>query len=184
MLSMNRCAALVHQISAFGIARRGPSIGGILLGALQLPAVMLIGNVLGSATAFQVGSCAWLLPLPSDLRSKLSTSYMNAFATPNPLAWWQLPYVGLATLAASICAKAASDVGGAAGVDSISAFVGGFVLIFGSRLGGGCTSGHGLSGCALLMIQSWIAVPAMFAGGIALAVGWQSISNGGFFQSD
>jgi hypothetical protein len=45
-----------------------PSIGGILLGALQLPAVMLIGNVLGSATAFQIGSCAWLLPLPSDLQ--------------------------------------------------------------------------------------------------------------------
>ncbi|KAL9178476.1 hypothetical protein ACHAXT_001814 [Thalassiosira profunda] len=161
-----------------------PSIAGMLLGSLQLPGVLLIGNVLGSATAFQIGSCIWLLPLPSDLRSKLSTGYMNAFATPNPLAWWQLPYVGVATLAASICAKTVNDVGGASGVDAAAAFVGGFILIFGSRLGGGCTSGHGLSGCALLMIQSWIAVPAMFAGGIALGVAWQVASNGGFFTLD
>jgi len=161
-----------------------PSIAGLLLGALQLPAVMLIGNVLGSATAFQVGSCAWLLPLPDSLRSKLSTEYMRVFATPNVLSWWQLPYVGLAALSANYYVKAAGDVGRAPGVDAISASVGGFVLIFGSRLGGGCTSGHGLSGCALLMVQSWIAVPAMFAGGIALSVAWQGVSDGGFFPSD
>lgn len=160
-----------------------PSVAGMLLGAMQIPAVLLIGNVLGSATSFQVVSCLWLLPLPSSLRSKLSTDYMNSYATPNPLTWWQLPYVALAALAASVCAGAARDAGEAAGVHPIPAFLGGFVLIFGSRLGGGCTSGHGLSGCAMLMVQSWIAVPAMFAGGIALSVGWQSVSEGAFFQT-
>eukprot|EP00571_Detonula_confervacea_P005798 CAMPEP_0172327184 /NCGR_PEP_ID=MMETSP1058-20130122/58890_1 /TAXON_ID=83371 /ORGANISM="Detonula confervacea, Strain CCMP 353" /LENGTH=336 /DNA_ID=CAMNT_0013044167 /DNA_START=68 /DNA_END=1078 /DNA_ORIENTATION=- len=132
-----------------------PSIAGILLGSLQLPGVILIGNVLGSATAFQIVSSLCLVTLPSSLRSKLSTRYSDAFGSPNPLAWWQLPYIALATIAAVICAKNANDVGGAAGVQSpISAFVGGFVLIFGSRLGGGCTSGHGLSGCALLMVRA------------------------------
>ena len=64
------------------------------------------------------------------------------------------------------------------------AFIGGFILIFGSRLGGGCTSGHGLSGCAMLMVQSWIAVPAMFMGGIITAVVLQISSNGSFFHSN
>lgn len=162
-----------------------PSIAGVLLGLLQLPGVALIGNVLGSATAFQIFASLLVVPLPSSLKGKLSTRYSDIFGTPNPLAWWQLPYVGLATIAAIYCATNANDTGGAAGVGSpISAFLGGFILIFGSRLGGGCTSGHGLSGCALLMVQSWIAVPSMFAGGIALSVAWQSASNGQFFHSD
>mmetsp|Transcript_10206 Transcript_10206/g.30152 ORF Transcript_10206/g.30152 Transcript_10206/m.30152 type:complete len:410 (-) Transcript_10206:41-1270(-) len=154
-----------------------PSIAGILLGTLQLPAVMLIGNILGSSTAFAICSSVWMMPMSSDFRTKYA--HMNLFATPNPKSWWQVIYILLATVAAYLCAKDIDDIGGAAGVGPVPAFLGGFLIIFGSRLGGGCTSGHGLSGCAILMIQSWIAVPAMFAGGIILSVVWQSI--GGFF---
>lgn len=154
-----------------------PSIAGILLGALQLPAVIFIGNILGSATVFAVCSSVWMLPLSSEFRAR--HAHMNMFATPNPKAWWQLSYVLFASIAAYLCAKEVNDMGGASGVGPGPAFIGGFLIIFGSRLGGGCTSGHGLSGCAILMIQSWIAVPAMFAGGILLAVVWQSF--GGFF---
>ncbi len=39
----------------------------------------------------------------------------------------------------------------------------------GGRMAGGCTSGHGLSGMALLSLQSLLGVPAMFAGGIVTA---------------
>lgn len=41
-------------------------------------------------------------------------------------------------------------------------------MIFGSRLAGGCTSGHGISGMSQLSISSVISVAAMFAGGIGL----------------
>jgi len=155
-----------------------PSVAGLLIGALQLPAILLIGNVLGSSTAFQICACVWMLPLSAEKRARYG--YMNAFATPNPKSWWQLPYVAFAAVGACLCAGAANDDGGAAGVGNVAALVGGFLIIFGSRLGGGCTSGHGLSGCAMLMVQSWIAVPAMFAGGILVAVAWQSV--GAFFQ--
>jgi len=155
-----------------------PSIAGMLLGSLQFLGVMFIGNVLGSATSFQIISS---LCTPS----KLSTGYSKVFATPNVLSWFQLPYVALATLAAFVCANGANDVGRSEGVNSpLLAFIGGFILIFGSRLGGGCTSGHGLSGCAMLMIQSWIAVPAMFMGGIITAVVLQTTGNGSFFRID
>ena len=88
---------------------------------------------------------------------------------------------------ASSCARIASDfsrlaaVGGAAlaaatqneplgvlGVDTPAAFCGGFLMLFGSRMAGGCTSGHGLSGMGLLATASFVAVPAMFGGGIAV----------------
>ena len=82
-----------------------PSIAGVLLGLLQLPGVALIGNVLGSATAFQIFASLLVVPLPSSLKGKLSTRYSDIFGTPNPLAWWQLPYVCLATLSAIYCAK-------------------------------------------------------------------------------
>lgn len=45
----------------------------------------------------------------------------------------------------------------------------------GSRLASGCTSGHGLSGMALLAIQSIVAVPAMFAGGIITSFAFNAV---------
>lgn len=50
-----------------------------------------------------------------------------------------------------------------------SAFSGGILLGFGSRLAGGCTSGHGISGAFQLSIASWISLIAFFVGGAAAA---------------
>ena len=45
--------------------------------------------------------------------------------------------------------------------------VGGFLVGFGASYGGGCTSGHGITGLASLQLPSLIAVVAIFAGGLA-----------------
>jgi len=157
-----------------------PSLAGCLVGSLQLGTVLVIQTFLGSATAFQVGASCWMMPLSTDYRST-KFPYLHQFATPNPKAWWQLWYVGTAVVIAYGCAQHHDDLGRATGgVGVPSAFFGGLLLLWASRLGGGCTSGHGLSGCAILLLQSWIAVPAMFAGGIAVAVLWQ-YGVGGFF---
>jgi hypothetical protein len=50
------------------------------------------------------------------------------------------------------------------------AFLAGFIMLAGARIADGCTSGHGISGIAQLAIGSFIAVTAMFAGGIATAL--------------
>merc|ERR1712037_596784 len=133
---------------------------------------MFIGNALGSSTAFQIVSSLCMAPLPSSISSK----YVQIYAKPNPLVWFQLPFIGVAGAASYLSAHNSSDWEGAAGVDHLSAFVGGFLLIFGSRLGGACTTGHGLSGCVLLMVQSWIAVAAMFMGGIGLSFALESLT--------
>ena len=49
------------------------------------------------------------------------------------------------------------------------AFIGGFLIIFGARLAGGCTSGHIISGITQLGISSMIFAVAVFASGIATA---------------
>ena len=51
----------------------------------------------------------------------------------------------------------------------IAAFLGGALMIFGARLAGGCTSGHGISGALQLAVSSWVFVAVLFATGIATA---------------
>jgi uncharacterized protein len=48
-------------------------------------------------------------------------------------------------------------------------FVGGFLLLFGARFGGGCTSGHMISGISQLAISSLIFSSALFISGIITA---------------
>lgn len=50
------------------------------------------------------------------------------------------------------------------------AFIGGFLIIYGARLAGGCPSGHGLSGMSQMAISAFIVVAGFFAGGIPLAL--------------
>lgn len=45
-------------------------------------------------------------------------------------------------------------------------FAGGVVLLFGARFGGGCTSGHMISGTSQLAISSFLFTAALFAGAI------------------
>ncbi|CAH8283059.1 hypothetical protein EV196_10240 [Mariniflexile fucanivorans] len=46
--------------------------------------------------------------------------------------------------------------------------IGGILVGFGARYGGGCTSGHGVSGLSNLQLPSFIAVIGFFIGGIIM----------------
>jgi hypothetical protein len=48
-------------------------------------------------------------------------------------------------------------------------FFGGFILLFGARFGGGCTSGHMISGISQLAISSFLFTAALFASAILTA---------------
>ena len=47
------------------------------------------------------------------------------------------------------------------------AFLGGALMVFGARVAGGCTSGHGISGTLQLAVSSWLFISLAF--GIAVA---------------
>jgi hypothetical protein len=47
-----------------------------------------------------------------------------------------------------------------------AAFAGGFLVLFGARLAGGCTSGHGISGSLQLAVSGWTFFTAIFLAGV------------------
>lgn len=51
----------------------------------------------------------------------------------------------------------------------LNAFLGGFLLLFGARLAGGCTSGHVISGISQLSLSGLIFGAGVFATGITTA---------------
>ncbi len=51
----------------------------------------------------------------------------------------------------------------------VGAFVGGVLVLYGARLAGGCTSGHGISGTLQLALSSWTFFLTLFAAGLVTA---------------
>ena len=49
------------------------------------------------------------------------------------------------------------------------AFAGGVVIMFGARLAGGCTSGHGISGSLQLALSGWVFFGSLFVSGLVTA---------------
>ncbi len=49
------------------------------------------------------------------------------------------------------------------------AFIGGATMVFGARLAGGCTSGHGISGSLQLALSSWLFISLAFGAAVATA---------------
>ena len=48
----------------------------------------------------------------------------------------------------------------------MDAFLGGFLIIFGARVAGGCTSGHIISGMTQLALSGFLFAAAVFGAGI------------------
>ena len=51
----------------------------------------------------------------------------------------------------------------------LAAFAGGVLTLYGARLAGGCTSGHGISGALQLAVSSWVFIILAFAVGAITA---------------
>jgi uncharacterized membrane protein YedE/YeeE len=51
-----------------------------------------------------------------------------------------------------------------------AAFVGGAVMMFGARMAGGCTSGHGISGSLQLAVSGWVFFACIFISGSLTAL--------------
>lgn len=59
--------------------------------------------------------------------------------------------------------------GGSVAKRFLAAFIGGALVLFGARMAGGCTSGHGLSGGLQLALSSWVFLITMFIVGVLVA---------------
>ncbi|XP_072031084.1 thiosulfate transporter TsuA-like [Amphiura filiformis] len=142
-----------------------PLVAGMLVGLLQIPIVIAAEETIGGSS----GYCTLVSQLFSKETLKGISPYLLSYkyGLDN---WWQVFYIGGAVGGAFLSSTLSGTYGSASEVSAISGFTGAFIMVYGSRLAGGCTSGHGLSGIGTLSVFSFYTVPAMFAGGIATGV--------------
>ncbi|KAH6679206.1 YeeE/YedE family protein [Halenospora varia] len=137
-----------------------PIVGGLLIGGTQFASLYLLGCTLGISTAFeQIGDFFWwAIHSLIGSRKSMPTVRGTAFA--------------FGTLGGSYLLSKAVMLpipGEHIEISAGRAVLGGVCLVVGSRVAGGCTSGHGISGMSMLSTASIISVAGMFGGGIALA---------------
>jgi uncharacterized membrane protein YedE/YeeE len=133
-------------------------VGGGLIGVAQLSTLILTKAPVGVSTCYEDFG-AWFWKVCAGEGEMLPRTKSVAFAT-GVLA-------SAAAMAATVPGVAAGDDG--ASISLTRGVLGGFVMVVGARLAGGCTSGHGISGMSMLGVSSLITVASMFAAGIAVA---------------
>lgn len=135
-----------------------PVVGGLVISATQAGSLVMTGKALGVSTAYEEipQLFGWLFgkkgaknPMPAASATLFAAGIM----------------IGSALLSQGLHMSA---VEGSA-ISIPRAIMGGIVMVFGARLAGGCTSGHGISGMSTLGISSIVTTASIFAGGIAFA---------------
>jgi len=144
---------------------------GVMIGFNQVPAVLFLGDTLGSSSAYMTLN-AQILTFSKGLQKRFK--HLEGYRC-GPGNMWQLVYICAAVLGAYISSTASGSYGYAKGVSIPESVLGGAMMLLGSRIASGCTSGHGLSGMGLLCVDSIVAVCAMFGAGIATALIMNSV---------
>ena len=155
-----------------------PYVGGVIIGLLQIPTFLLMDTALGASSSYVTVAAHMAALFDSNIANiKYLASHM--YGAKN---WWQVAVV----VGIGVGAFLSMRLSGARrqtispvwshtmGTSSLTrrapvAVLSGFIMLFGARIAGGCTSGHGISGMAQLSVGSTLAVAAMFAGGILTA---------------
>lgn len=137
-----------------------PALGGLLVGCIQPPLMLALHKNAGASSTF-VTLLANALPA-LGVRSAANNAYFLKKKEGLGNAWQVVFCVAIAAAASFLAG------GSRAGVDPLReplppsgpllSFVGGALVLFGSRLGSGCTSGHCMSGAGHLAIRSLAAV--------------------------
>ncbi|KAI0021056.1 hypothetical protein F4780DRAFT_779038 [Xylariomycetidae sp. FL0641] len=144
-----------------------PLVGGLLVAGAQAVSLAARARLLGTSTSFEeFGDLFWRVVGGRRRAAAKPAGYASMVLASGMVAG------ALAVARGGLGPAAAAAVAGSSAGMVISparAVLGGVLMTVGSRMGGGCTSGHGISGIALLSVSSFVTVAAMFAGGMATA---------------
>jgi hypothetical protein len=170
--------------NVFRRARWSPYVVGVGIGVLSWITFALMGKALGTSTTM-VRATAAIEGLASQehvYENAYLAKYAGTAAEPKPLFEWQFALVIMMAVGALLAAKLARSsfvehvpelwnwrFGSSRVVRYIAAFFGGAIMLYGARMAGGCTSGHGISGGLQLALSSWSFFGAMFISGVAVA---------------
>lgn len=159
-------------------ARWNPYLVGVGIGILSWVAFALVNQPLGISTALSSVSSVCALPVMGG-EAVAKNAYWAKF--PFKLDGGMLFLIGtflgslLSVLASrtfrleKVPAVWAERFGSCPAKRMVAAFLGGVVIMFGARMAGGCTSGHGISGSLQLALSSWIFFLTMFVFGVVTA---------------
>ncbi|KAJ4996174.1 hypothetical protein K4K48_008936 [Colletotrichum sp. SAR 10_66] len=137
-----------------------PTIGGLFIGLAQLFSLLTRKSMLGVSTSYdEIGRYFWWVVQGGGEKGK-PASYSNILFS-----------AGLAAGAWALANAYPAFALGAAdtAVSPELAAAGGFLIGLGSRLAGGCTSGHGLSGVSIFSTASFVTIMSMFGAGALVA---------------
>ena len=154
------------------------------IGVLSWITFALMGKALGASTTMVRASGAFeRMVAPEHVANNAYfTKYLGTSEAPKPFVEWQFALVLMVGVGAWFAARLAGSTfrervpelwswrfGNSRALRYGAAFLGGVILLFGARLAGGCTSGHGISGGLQLAVSSWVFTAALFGAGIASA---------------
>ena len=165
-------------MSVFTEITWSPYVVGFLIGLLCCISVVVSKKYLGTSTTYaRIGGMLEKNIMQRDIKQNSYYQQIKA-----QIDWQFMLVIGIiigsfisAVLSGEFSLQLLPTTEYAAVVNSglfgraLSAVLGGILLGFGSRMAGGCTSGHGISGTLQLAISSWIAAIFFFIGGIISA---------------
>ncbi|KAG6009099.1 hypothetical protein E4U21_003168 [Claviceps maximensis] len=136
---------------------------GLLIGAAQLVSILTRRSMLGISGSFEeMGSSFWWLVRGAD-----------AAAAAKPRSYSNMLFAAGVTAGSWALLKLLPDdpafVPALRQVSPSLAMAGGMLMAVGSRMAGGCTSGHGISGISLLSVSSLVTIAAAFGMGALVA---------------
>jgi uncharacterized membrane protein YedE/YeeE len=156
-----------------------PYLVGAVIGVLTLLTLTFSKKPVGASSAY-----ASIAGLIGKAVAPQHTESLRYYQDNKPAVDWTTVFVLGAIVGAFVAAWTGGELTGrflpplwvarfgedTAGLRTLVAFGGGALMVYGARLAGGCTSGHGISGTLQLAVSSWIAVICFFIGGIAMAM--------------
>lgn len=142
---------------------------GIALGLLSALSMWLL-KPLGVSTAYSTTDGMLLKLFAPDYVA--NQAYFQT--VPVKIGWEWMLVVGM-VIGGFIAARLSRPRGFIAGgrlnpKRPLVAFIGGFLVLFGARMAGGCTSGHVISGMTQMAVSGMLFAAAVFAAGIPTAL--------------
>ncbi|KAI9338188.1 hypothetical protein BDR26DRAFT_863152 [Obelidium mucronatum] len=144
-----------------------PFVSGLAIGGTQIISILITGSVIGASSVFPYIGAVIMTRL--DRRWEKTAPFYKDYRDMSSSFRFSVGMVF-----GGLCSALTSGLVYGAGLLFTPAQVsrligGGILLVYGSRIAGGCTSGHGLSGMAQLSVASFITVAFMFLGGTLMA---------------
>lgn len=152
-------------------------IGGVLLGLLVTAAVALQGPI-GVSTAYVTTDALAVNAVAPQAVGQ--NAYLSSVGAKLSAEWLAVAGMAVGALLASVLSRSRTKekvpsmwrarFGPRTALRFAAAFAGGFLILFGARLAGGCTSGHVISGMSQLALSGAVFAAAVFSAGIPTAL--------------